>query len=68
MRITPDKEIVVSLEGGRRRSIFKWMVIMDRGEREKLLWPFEEDGRLFPSRESMEETVADSVDVDASNE
>lgn len=65
MRTTPDNEIVVSLEGGRRLSIFKWMVIMERGERGAFLRPFEEDGRL---RESMEDTVADSVDVDASNE
>ena len=64
----PDTEIVVSLEGGRRLSIFRWTVIMDRGERGKCLWPFEEDGRLFPSRDSIEETVADSAEVDASNE
>jgi hypothetical protein len=68
MRTTPDTEIVVSLEGGRRLSMFKWTVIMDRGERGEFLRPFEEDGRLFPSRDPMEETVADIVDVDASNE
>lgn len=65
--MTPDTEIVVS-EGGSRLSMFKWIVIMDRGERGEFLWPFEEDGRLFPSRESMEDTVADNVEVDASNE
>ena len=66
--MTPDTNIVVSLEGGRRLSIFKWMVVMDKGERGKVLRPFEEDGRLFPSRDSMEETVADSAEADASNE
>ena len=66
--MTPDTEIVVSLDGGRRVSIFRWTVIIDRGERGKCFRPFEEDGRLFPSRDSMEETVADSVEVDASNE
>lgn len=66
--MTPDTEIVVSLDGGRSASIFRWTVMMVRGERGKFLRPFEEDGRLFPSRDSMEETVADSVEVDASNE
>jgi hypothetical protein len=68
MRITPDTEIVVSLEGGRRLSIFKWTVIMERGECGRFLWPFEGDGRLFPSRDPKEETVAANVEVEASNE
>ena len=68
MRMTPDTEIVVSLEGGRRLSMFKWTVTMERGECGRFLWPFKEDGRLFPSRDPIEETVAASVEVDASNE